>query len=220
MIEGSDALASLDVAIGTEPILKLALMGVAMLVATCAFPLLVFELDLRLVATGASQFRMLSESREPELRMVDHGTLERDTRLVTSLTIGSSLNQWMGGYVTGGTRRRQYATGPSLRVHQVTSRASGACMFARKRKPEFAVVDLCPLEPSVLVVTIETILRPVTDWVVRNVTVDARARHRAFAHLGVLVTINAGLSGMLSIQRQLRVLGMLGVPSAEQLTTQ
>ena len=67
MIEGSLALASFNVAIGTEPILKLALMGVAMLVATGAFPFLVFELDLRLVAAGATEVRMLSESREPEL---------------------------------------------------------------------------------------------------------------------------------------------------------
>jgi hypothetical protein len=220
VVEGSLALASLDVTIGTEPILKLALMGVAMLVTTRAFPLLVFELDLRLVATGASQFHMLSKSWEPELRVVDQGTLERDARLVAILTIGGGLDQWMGWDVTGSTRRRQEAAGSSLGVSQVTSRASRACMFAHEREAEFAVIDLRPLEPRVLVVTIETILRPVTDRVVRHVTIDARAWHQAFAHLGVLMTINAGLSGMLSIQRQLGVLGMLRVPSSEQLTTQ
>ena len=220
MVEGSFALASLDVTIGTEPILKLALMGVAMLVTTCAFALLVFELDLRLVATGATEFRMLSKSWEPELRVVDQGTLERDARLVASLTIGGGLDQWMGWDVARCTIWRQDTAGASLRVLQVTGRASRACMFARERKAEFAVVDFRPLEPSVLVVTLETILRPVTDWVVRHVTIDARAWHQAFAHLGVLMTINAGLSGMLSIQRQLGVLGMLRVPSSEQLTTQ
>ena len=93
-------------------------------------------------------------------------------------------------------------------------------MFACEREAEFAVVDLSPLEPSILVVTIETILRPVAERVVRNVTIDARAWHQSFAHLGVFMTINAGLGGMLSIQRQLGVFGMLRVPSPQQLTTQ
>jgi len=106
VVEGSFALASLDVTIGTEPILKLALMGVAMLVTTCAFALLVFELDLRLVATGATEFRMLSKSWEPELRVVDQGILERDTRLVAGLTIGGGLDQWVGWDVARCTRRR------------------------------------------------------------------------------------------------------------------
>jgi hypothetical protein len=220
VIEGSDALASLDVTIRTEPILKLALVGIAMLVATRAFSLLVFELDLRLVAAGARQFRMLTESWEPELRVVNQGTLERDARLVASLTIGGGLDQWMGWDVARRTRWRQDAAGSGLGVLQVTSRASRACMLAGEREAEFAVIDFRPLEPSVLVVTIETILRPVTDRVVRHVTIDARAWHLAFAHLGVFMTINAGLSGVLSIQRQLGVLGMLRVPSPEQLTTQ
>jgi len=132
--------------------------------------------------------------------VVDQGTLERDARLVAGLTVGGGLDQWMGWDVTGGTRRRQDTAWSSLRVFQVTGCASGACMFACEREPELAVVDFRALEPGVLVVTIETILRPVTDRVVRHVTIDACAWHRAFAHLGVLMTFNAGVSGMLSIQ--------------------
>jgi hypothetical protein len=86
-------------------------------------------------------------------------------------------------------------------------------VLAREREAEFAVVNFRPLEPSVLVVTIETVLSPVTDWVVRHVAINARAWHEALAHLGVLVTFNAGMGRMLSIQRQLGVLGVLGVPS-------
>lgn len=126
----------------------------------------------------------------------------------------------MGRNVAGSTRRRQYPPRPSRRVPQVTSRASGARVFAGERKAELAVVDFRPLEPSVLVVTFETILRPVTDRVFRHVTIDTGTRHGAFTHLGVLMTINAGLIGMLSVQGQLRVLGMLRVPGSEQLPTQ
>jgi hypothetical protein len=124
MVEGRLAFDSLDVTIRTEPILKLALMGVAMLVATRALALLEFELDFRLVATGARELRMLSESWESELRVVDQGTLERDPRFVASLTIGGSLDKWMGRDVARCTRRRQNATRSGFRVSQVTSRAS------------------------------------------------------------------------------------------------
>lgn len=93
-------------------------------------------------------------------------------------------------------------------------------MFALERKAELAVVDFRSLEPGVLVVAIETIFRLVTDWVVRHVTVDTRTRDGAFAHLGVLVTIDAGLIGMLAIQRQLGELDMLRLPGAEPLPTQ
>ena len=79
VIEGTIALASFDVTIGTGFILELSLMGIAMRVATRAATLAVFELDLGLVATSADQLCMLSESRKPKLRVVDLGTFERNT---------------------------------------------------------------------------------------------------------------------------------------------
>lgn len=77
MIEGTVALTSFDVTIRTGFVVKLSLMSVAMRVTVRAFTLMVFELDLRLVAAGAGQLGMLSESREPELGVVDLCPFER-----------------------------------------------------------------------------------------------------------------------------------------------
>ena len=82
-------------------------------------------------------------------------------------------------------------------------------MPARQWKAKLAVVDLGSFECCVLVVTIETILRHVSDWVARYVTINAGARRRALTHLGVLVTSDTGLVRMLSIQCYLREVDVL-----------
>jgi hypothetical protein len=78
VIEWTIVFASFDVAIRTGLILKLSLMGVAMLVAAGTLTLAVLELDLRLVAAAARNLRMHSESRKPELAVVDLGAFERN----------------------------------------------------------------------------------------------------------------------------------------------
>jgi len=126
----------------------------------------------------------------------------------------------MGGHVATNARRRHHLSRAFLGILQVTGRTRSARVFALQRKAELTVVDFRPLEPGVLVMTFLAILRPVANRVVRHVTIETAARHGTLPHLRVLVTLDAGLVGVLSLERQLGVLGVLRLPGPQPLPAQ
>ncbi len=93
-------------------------------------------------------------------------------------------------------------------------------MLPRECEPEPSVVELGTLERRVLIVTLEAVLRFVTDRMVRCVAIDARALHCPLAHLCILVTLDAGLIGVLAFESQPGVLGVFRPPAEQQLASQ
>lgn len=107
-----------------------------------------------------------------------------------------------------------------LTATEMAGCAGRASVFGLEWEAKLIVLNLRALERRRLSMAFDAVLHARRDRVARYMAIDARARRIASRHFRALMTLHAGLFGVLALELYLRILGMLCQPLPHHMPAQ